>query len=165
MQWQPMKTSPKDGTVILLRLRPSSSGAPQHCFSARWDEQDQDWYASEISAGFKWDEPVAWMPLPSGPVRSIWRPIAEWTRDEAGDGDILGCIPWSSEGRSGYARVILTYDHCEPPHRCWISDSGQRLRPAYWMPLPPPPTGQGGPKGSREAALHPTDPKEGNHAD
>jgi hypothetical protein len=24
---------------------------------------------------------------------------------------------------------------------------------------------QGGPKGSREAALHPTDPKEGNHAD
>lgn len=75
MQWQPIETAPKDGTLVLLfrpsahewgRVAPGKWHANEHAASPRpfWD----GWL--KIGARSEWREwqPTHWMPLPAPPL-------------------------------------------------------------------------------------------------
>ena len=89
MEWQPIETAPKDGTVILAwRFYP--------CV-VRWNATDKDWpweavpigamYEPFEANGFSGDDAqiTHWMPLPAAPSAA---------QSEAVTGDAPRCGPW-----------------------------------------------------------------------
>lgn len=63
MNWQPIKTAPRDGTPVLLWL-------DDRLIEARWNEIAETWKArwAEIDDyGLTVDGATAWMPVPDPP--------------------------------------------------------------------------------------------------
>lgn len=71
MEWQPIETAPKDGTVVLLAGPEFEHG----CVIAFWSdpsvgdttEEDAGWYESESDSHRLFGTPTHWMPLPATP--------------------------------------------------------------------------------------------------
>lgn len=71
MNWQPIDTAPKDGTLVLIAVRGS-------CYIASWSDEAQferfeerpGWQVFVCDDGwYSWaeDAPTHWMPLPDPP--------------------------------------------------------------------------------------------------
>ena len=73
LTWQPMATAPKDGTRILVTIRPTEQG-PAEVDVVRWNKPGRDDDSCWMSTDSSHDCPIAyenwelsfWMPLPSG---------------------------------------------------------------------------------------------------
>ena len=71
-EWRPMQTAPKDGTKILVTLRPSEQGAAE-VDTARWvrsgRSDEGDWIVADSDSDapiiYAEAELLSWMPLPS----------------------------------------------------------------------------------------------------
>lgn len=59
MEWQPIKTAPKDGTKILIGC-PPSEGYPAITIVSFWWKPGRKWWDWVCS-----DKPTNWMPLPT----------------------------------------------------------------------------------------------------
>ena len=72
MDWQPIETAPKDGTVILGCEEPSTAfGAPAR-MPCKWGEAEDGIVCWCLAWGCWWDEtnafePMWWQPLPEPP--------------------------------------------------------------------------------------------------
>lgn len=88
-RWRHMSTAPKDGSRILVTVRPSEQG-PAEVDLAYWSRADQfaeeGWRASDSSPGrvIEYAEPElkCWMPLPSANLARASMP-APWEGDDA----------------------------------------------------------------------------------
>jgi hypothetical protein len=73
----------------------------------------------------------------------------EWSYMRGEDSHVPACSKHREMAETNFRRFLAHLDTKDK----WVAS------------LKKPPADQGGRTGSREAALHPTDPKEGNHAD
>ncbi len=88
VQWRHMSSAPKDGTRILVTVRPSEQG-PADVDVAYWARADQfgieGWRAADSHPGqiFGYADPElkCWMPLPSAGVGADFP--EPWTGDDA----------------------------------------------------------------------------------
>lgn len=71
--WRPMRTAPKDGTVVILWL----GGAYKEAVMAWWYDAWENWQTEGLSSVIESDEhfgigsaiPTHWMPLPGEPEK------------------------------------------------------------------------------------------------
>jgi hypothetical protein len=88
-RWRHMTTAPRDGSRILVTIRPSEQG-PAAVDLAYWSNGDQfgaeGWRASDSSPGrlVEYAEPElkCWMPMPSANLNSTTTP-SPWEGDDA----------------------------------------------------------------------------------
>lgn len=64
MNWQPIETAPRDGTLCALRFRDRLG--PYEVHDAHFFHDDGFWYRVEPPTRIEL-RPVAWMPLPEPP--------------------------------------------------------------------------------------------------
>lgn len=76
MEWQPIETAPKDGTVILGALIFQDTGDEDGIYTIRWHEPWRQWVMAQCLVGFtntgdQGDNSCVthWMPLPPSPWR------------------------------------------------------------------------------------------------
>ncbi len=92
-EWQPMASAPKDGTKILVTLRPSEQGAAE-VDTARWVREgrsgDGQWVAADSDSDavvvYAEAELTSWMPLPSPLPRRRASPGGKRRESEEGGG-------------------------------------------------------------------------------
>lgn len=65
MEWQPIETAPKDGTVILA----NAGKRVVMCQWEKWPDGRAGWYAFPHNAILKKELLTHWMPLPAPPAR------------------------------------------------------------------------------------------------
>lgn len=71
-KWEPMASAPRDGTLVLVRIRASEQG-PSEVDAVRWASSarsgDEGWVANDSDpfarVAYAEGELAAWMPLPS----------------------------------------------------------------------------------------------------
>lgn len=71
MEWQDIKTAPKDGTKILLSCparRGEYPGVVEKCYWHVWGHASGKWWDWVCP-----DKPTHWMPLPSPPEGNVRR--------------------------------------------------------------------------------------------
>lgn len=84
MDWLPIETAPKDGTVVILANYAAAcllTGAP-HVWTARWVEDAEEWFECSYAASNENGDPDHWCALPSG-VSQEFRPLGEFSIDVA----------------------------------------------------------------------------------
>lgn len=70
-KWRPMSTAPKDGTEILVKVRPTKIRKFDVCFAAYgkrcWYLDDIEWHDTRAYNSSKHPivEPLGWLPLPT----------------------------------------------------------------------------------------------------
>jgi len=92
-RWRPMRTAPRDGSRILVTIRPSEQG-PGAVDLAYWSNGDQfggdAWRSSDSAPGciIEYAEPElkCWMPLPTANLDQMVLPSA-WPSAWAGKDD------------------------------------------------------------------------------
>lgn len=76
MEWQPIETAPKDGTIVLACGKWAGEiGGIGHApeilavsFSGSTDYKGFDWSVEGTSGYAAWLKPTHWMPLPAAPT-------------------------------------------------------------------------------------------------
>lgn len=70
MNWQPIKTAPKDGTDVLVWNKGCQYWIASFRFPMRGEPQYEGHYAREWrDGGGRWATPTHWMPLPPTPTQ------------------------------------------------------------------------------------------------
>lgn len=67
MDWRPIETAPKDGTVILLGYTPNPRHE-RHVYEGRWHEDQGTW--TSVNGFIVHEACTHWMPLPAAPKGS-----------------------------------------------------------------------------------------------
>lgn len=68
MEWQPIKTAPKDGTVVIVRGFYDCYGTPMQATAAQFRENYGYWMRDNFGTGYTVScNPTHWMPLPEPP--------------------------------------------------------------------------------------------------
>jgi hypothetical protein len=68
MEWQPISTAPKDGTLFLAFLaEPFEFGGQQICVGT-FDADMEDWICDAPDGGWAFISPTHWVPIPAPPV-------------------------------------------------------------------------------------------------
>ena len=90
MDWQPIETAPKDGTVIDLWIHYPEHDRNARAADVRWNADVGEWQHGNFHLGQYMHRPTPthWMPLPPPPLPLPT--ITEQQEEDSGGEDLLG---------------------------------------------------------------------------